>query len=151
VPSSESAIRAWINTNQALTGEGNPLSRGAYLAGKQPRSPADGAYALLTRANAGSGRQVVAEDSNPSLSRITALVYAGTIESAEAAAVALSEAWHGLTGVPEPCGDTGVTILVAANHIDPAFVPTPATGGEQYCFLVSAEFMLLNPPGSPPD
>jgi len=143
VPSSETAIRSWINSKTAtLTGEGNPLSRGAYLAGKQPRSPADGPYALLTRANAGTGRGVVAEDSNPSLSRINALVYAGTIESAEAAAVALSLAFQGLTGAPEPCGDTGVTVMVAANHMDPAYVPQPSTGGEQYCFLVSAEFML---------
>jgi hypothetical protein len=142
MPSSESAIRAWINARKTLTGQGNPLSRGAFLAGHRPRSPADGAYALLSRANAGTGRSVVAEANNPSLSRINALVYAGTVESAEAAAVALSEAFQALTGLPEPCGTTGVTVMVAGNHVDPAYIQQPGTGGEEHCFLVSAEFLL---------
>jgi hypothetical protein len=137
----EKAIRAWVNTRRDLTGPGRPLPRGAYLQGRQPRSPADGAYALLY-VLPGARPDVVAEDSNPSVSRVSAMVYAGTIEAAETAAVALAEAWNTLNGFPEPCGTTGITVLVTDNLSGPAYVAMPAAGGEQHCFQVSADFML---------
>jgi hypothetical protein len=139
--SAETAIRDWINTRAGLTGEGNPLPRGAFLNGRQPRSPAHGAYALLIR-EAGAGGQVIAEDSDPSLARITAHVYAGTIEAAEAACSAVANAFQSLTGCPQRCGSTGVTVLVADNHTDPGYVPMPGAGGEQHCFTTSSTFML---------
>ena len=135
------AIREWINTRAGLTGKGRPLSRGAYLNGEAIRSPAHGAYALLIR-EAGVGGGPVAEDADPSLARITAHVYAGTIQVAEAAATALANAWQDLNGAPEPCGDTGVTVMVADNFTDPGYVPMPGSGGEQHCFTTSATFML---------
>jgi hypothetical protein len=143
MPAAETALRAWVNHQDYLVGQGQPLARGAFLSGAQPRSPSDGAYVLLALANAGASKPVCAEGHNPSISRVTGLVYAGTIEAAEDAATALSDAWHELRGNPEPCGDTGVTIMSADNFIDPAYVPQPAASGEQFCFLVSAEFLLM--------
>lgn len=139
--SAETAIRAWINNRRGLTGDGRPLPRGAYLAGHQPRSPAHGAYALIYRMP-GVRRDVVAEDSNPSIARLNCMVYAGTVEAAETAVVALAEAFNDLNGRPEPCGATGVWVLVTDNLSDPGYVPMPGAGGEQHCFQVSADFML---------
>jgi hypothetical protein len=139
--SAETAIRAWIMANPALK---KRLPRGAYLNGKQPRSPAHGAYALLTR-EPGLDPDVVAEPGGPVRTRVTAHVYAGTIEAAEAAAGALSDAWLALAGRPEPCGHTGVLVLVADNHSGPGYVPMPGAGGEQHMFTVSATFILLSP------
>ena len=135
------AMRAWINARAGLTGKGNPLSRGAFLAGHQPRSPADGAYALVFRMP-GVRNDVVAEDSNPSIARLQFMVYAGTIEAAETAVVALSEAFNDLNGLPEPCGSTGVMVLVTDNLSDPGYVPMPGSGGEQHAFQVSCDVML---------
>jgi hypothetical protein len=140
----ETAIRAWINARADLTAAGGPLALGAYLNGRQPRSPAAGAYALLIREPGQSSVGVVAEAIDPSTARITAHVYAGTIEAAEAGATALANAWQTLGGSPEPCGGTGVTVLVAGNFSDPSYVPMPATGGEQHCFSTSADFLLLS-------
>lgn len=139
--SAETAIRAWINSRPGLTGQGNPLRHGAFLNGRQPRSPAYGAYALLVR-EAGVAGQVVAEASDLAVARVTAHVFAGTIEAAEAACNAVANAFQSLTGCPERCGDTGVTVLVADNHTDPGYVPMPGSGGEQHCFTTSSTFML---------
>jgi hypothetical protein len=138
----ETAVRAWVNARADLTG--GPLPLGAYLLGRQPRSPAAGAYALLIREPGQSSAGIVAEDTDPSTARVTAHVYAGTIEAAEAAATALANAWQDLNGAPEPCGDTGITVLVAGNFADPSYVPMPGTGGEQHCFSTSADFTLLS-------
>lgn len=137
--SAESAIRAWIMGRADLKG---PLPRGAFLQGKQPRSPAHGGYALLSR-EAGLDPDVVAEDGGPLRTRITAHCYAGTVEAAELAAGALCDAWQSLSGCPAPCGATGVTILVADNVSGPGYVPMPGSGGEQHMFTVSATFILL--------
>jgi hypothetical protein len=140
-----SAIKAWINARPGLTGKGRPLSRGAYLMGDPIRSPAHGAYALLFRepgSGAGGTASPVAEDNEPSLARITAHVYAGTIQAAEAAADALSNAWQDLNGCPEPCGTSGVTVMVAADFSEPGYTPMPASGGELHMFTTSATFML---------
>jgi hypothetical protein len=139
--SAELAIRDWINANRVLVGPGRPLPKGAYLNGRQPRSPAVGAYCLLIR-EPGTPGGIVAEDREPSRARITAHVYAGTVDSAEAAAVALANAFQGLTGCPEPCGDSGVRVLVADNFSDPGYVPMPAAGGEQHMFTTSADFLF---------
>jgi hypothetical protein len=137
----ETAIRAWVNARHDLID--GPLPLGAYLSGRQPRSPAAGAYALLIREPGQAATSVTAEANDPSTARVTAHVYAGTIEAAEAAATALANAWQDLNGCPEPCGDSGVTVLVAGNFADPSYVPMPAVGGEQHCFTTSADFTLL--------
>lgn len=139
------AICAWINTREGLTGNGNPLTHGAYLAGTAFRSPASGAYALLYRepgTGTGGSTGAVAEDADPSFARITAHVYAGTIEAAEHAAGALSGAWQDLNGLPEPCGDTGVIVMVADLFSEPGYVPMPGAGGEQHMFTTSCTVLL---------
>lgn len=139
--SAATAIREWINANKVLVGPGNPLRLGAFLDGQVIRSPSSGAYALLTRETT-PGASVIAESNDVSLARVTARVYAGTIQAAENAANALANAWQGLTGAPQPCGTSGVTVLVASDFTDPGYVPMPATGGEQHMFTTSASFML---------
>lgn len=135
------AIREWINTRSGLTGQGKPLSRGAFLDGEAIRSPAHGAYAIIAR-DAGGTSAVVAEDYGVSAARITAHVKAGTIQAAEAAAVALCNAFQSLTGCPEPCGSTGVTVLVAGDFAEPGYVAVPGSGGEQFEFTTGASFIL---------
>lgn len=134
----EVAIRSWLNA-RPIVGEGSPLARGAYL--REQRSPADGAYAVLTRTAEQPGG-VVAEDGLVSKARLIASVYAGTEDAAEAAAVAVRNEFEKLTGCPEPCGTTGVTVYVAANHTGPVLVPVAADSGEIYCFQVTADFVL---------
>lgn len=137
------AITAWINARPGLTGDG-PLTRGAFEAGQDAfRSPADGAYAHISRLTAGTRRAPVAEDNDPSWARISAMVYAGTVDSAETAAAALSSAFQALQGCPEPCGDTGVTVLVSDGVVEPAYIPMPGVGGEQFCYQVTGDFLLL--------
>lgn len=141
--SAATAIREWINARPGLTGQGNPLSRGAFLDGEAIRSPAHGAYALLVR-EPGTNAAIVAEDYGVAVARVTAHVKAGTIQAAEHAAAALCNAFQALAGCPERCGDTGVTVLAAANFAEPGFVPMPGTGGEQYEFTTGAEFILTD-------
>jgi hypothetical protein len=136
----ETAVRAWINAQGDLTASGGPLPAGAFLV--KPRSPAAGGYALLTR-NQTTTKTVIAEADNPSMARVSASVFAGTIEAAEAGAVALASAYQTLQGMPEPMGDSGITCLVTDNVTGPSFVPQPPDSGEQYCFMVVADFMLL--------
>jgi hypothetical protein len=103
----EQAWAAWVNAQGSLVGEGNPLAGGAYL-GSQVRSPSYGAYAVGSRlSQAVPG--VVAEDQAVDVARISALIYAGTVESAEAAAVAYANGADGgqrrvLPGVGQPVG-----------------------------------------------
>jgi hypothetical protein len=135
----ESAIRAWVNGQGGLVGPDNPLALGAYLS--QQRSPGSGSYAVLSRQSQ-LARSPVAEDESIDNARISFLVYGGTEEAAEAAAVALANSIGGLTGRPEVCGDTGITVLVHDNLSGPMFVPMPASGGEQFAFEVAADFLL---------
>jgi len=133
------AVQAWVNQRPDLTT--GTLPRGAFLVGSQVRSPADGAYAELSRTSAARGT-LVAESSNPSIARISALVYAGTVDAAEAAAADLATAINSLRGNPERCGSTGVSVLATDNVSEPLYVPQPADSGEQFCFQVAADFIL---------
>jgi hypothetical protein len=135
----QSAIRAWINASP-LVGDGNPLSRGAYL--REQRSPADGSYCVLSRNSEGVG-DLVAEDAVFTRARIQALVYAGTEEAAETSAAALRSAFEALQGLPALCGTTGIKIMVAENHIGPLLIPIAPDSGEIYCFQVGADFILV--------
>jgi hypothetical protein len=138
----EQAVRAWINSKKGtLTGQGRPLSNGAFLL--EQRSPATGAYARIIRTPGGASANLVAEPGAPTAARVTALVYHPVQEQAEAAAVALAEAWDGLQGAPEACGDTGVVVLATDNLAWPVDVPQPPDSGEPYCLQVSADFVLM--------
>lgn len=132
----ERALREWVNARPIVTA-GGPLPRGAYA--KLQRSPAAGAYAVLQRNPEGIPVGPVAEDGSVVVARMQAMVFAGTVEAAEDGAAALRSEFETLTGRPQPCGDTGVTVLVADNHNGPFAVPGTA---EEYCFQVGADFML---------
>lgn len=133
-------MRAWINARTDLVGDGNPLSRGAYL--REQRSPADGAYCVLSRSSEGTTAVVAEAAPGLGVARVQALVYAGTEVAAENAASALMEAFQSLLGCPEPCGDTGTHVLVASNHVGPLLIPPPPDTGEIYSFQVQADFLL---------
>lgn len=133
----ESAVRAWINA-LPIVGDGNPLSRGAYL--REQRSPADGAYAVIMRTPQGVTAPV-AEDDQVDTARMTCTVYAGTEQSAEEAAAALMTAIAALNGRPEPCGGSGVVVLVTDNRTGPSYAGF-APEGENHAFQVGADFVL---------
>lgn len=138
----EQAVRDWTNAKAELVGAGNPLANGAYLL--QQRSPADGAYAVITRSLAAGTPRPVAESDNPARVRMSAQVYAGTVEAAENAAAALATTWDALQGCPEPCGKSSHVLAVATdNLLGPMYMPTPADTGEPYQFMVSADFVLI--------
>lgn len=139
----DQAMRAWVNARPGLTGPGNPLAAGAFL--RSQRSPASGAYAVLA-AGPSLRAGLAAEDGSVSTHRLTFLVHAGTQEASEDAVTALANAVRTLRGNPEPCGDTGVMVLVHDNMTEPADVPMPASGGELYAYMISADFVLYQPP-----
>lgn len=140
----EVAVRAWVNSRSDLVGDppgsaSAPLARGAYLI--QQRSPADGAYAVISR-QAGDAEPLVAEPSVFDQARIVAAIRAGTVEAAESAANAYAEAVKTLSGAPVVCGDTGVIIRSHMNLTGPQFIQQPGDSGEQYTFEVAADFIL---------
>ena len=101
----EAAIREWVNADPGLVPQngdpdsGAPICRGAYL--RTQRSPADGAYLVISRALPGGNEAGVAEVTPAlGLARITAQAYAGTEEAAEEAAAAYARAVAACTGVP---------------------------------------------------
>ncbi len=118
-----------------------PLPIGAFV-GQTQRSPADGAYAVLS-STPGSGRSLVAEGgSGITVANIVAMIYAGTPESAEVAAQAYRDALDGLRG-QTPMGTA--MCLATDNVTGPGFVPFAPDTGEAYCFTVSADFVLVQP------
>ncbi len=135
----ETAVRAWGNSKTSLVGPGNPLSNGIFL--REQRSPADGQYAIVARAQ-GSSDLVAEQDTNLCAAMMAFTVYGGTEGTAEAAAAALASEIEQLTGRPEPCGGTGVTVLVADKLAGPVHMPAAPDAGELYCFTVQAEFTL---------
>ena len=110
----EDAIRAWVNGNPALVPQDGdpdsaaPIARGAYL--RTQRSPADGSYLVISRALPGGNEAPGVAEVSPDLgtARIIAQAYAGTEEAAEASAAAYARQVAACTGVPVPCGGTGV-------------------------------------------
>lgn len=136
----EQAWAAWVNSHPVLVADGGPLPGGAYL-GAQVRSPANGAYAVGSRQSQATPG-IVAEDQAVDVARISALIYGGTVESAEAAAAAYANAVAQLTGRPVPMGGSGVTCLAYDNLSGPMFVAQPSGGGEEFTFEVAADFVM---------
>jgi hypothetical protein len=130
------AVRAWVNSNAALVGQGKPLALGAYL--ETSKSPGTGAYALLMRV--GRAADLVAEETVDS-PRISATILAGTLEAAETAAVAYANAVDSLRGARAQMG--AVSCLVADNITGPLYVDLGRSTQEQYQFLVDADFYLI--------
>lgn len=135
----ERAVRAWANAQPGLVGADMPLALGVYLS--QQRSPDSGSYAVLYRMSQ-AVLPVVAEDDAVDTARLSFMVYGGTEESAEAAAVALASTIQSLRGAPAPCPGTGINVLVHDNLSGPMFVAQPGAGGEQFSFEVAADFVL---------
>lgn len=135
----EPAVRAWINSKATLVGIGQPLSNGAFL--REQKSPASGCYAVIAQGPTSPGP--VAEPS-PNLSQHTigAMIYGGTQDTALAAATAYASAVEQLLGCPEACGSTGVKVLAAMNVTGPAAQPWAPDTGEQFAYLVTAQFLL---------
>lgn len=132
------AVRAWLNSlTDTLVGPGRPISRGVYR--QHPRSPADGAYILLSRI--GRGGDLVAEDIVDS-PRISAGVFAGTDEAAEIAAVAYCNTLGGVRGAPAVMGDTRC-LLVVDDIVGPLLVDNHDSDREQYQYLVDASFFIV--------
>ena len=129
-------VRDWVNSLDTLVGPGRPLSRGAFR--QLPRSPADGAYTVLSRI--GRGGDLVAEDTIDS-PRISASIYAGTDDAAEIAAVAYANAIDALRGAPALIGDN--TCLVAEDIVGPLLVDNNGSDREQYQYLVDASFLIV--------
>jgi hypothetical protein len=129
------AVRAWVNA-LTIVGRGQKLALGAFL--EPPRSPGQGAYALLSRV--GRAGDLVAEETIDS-PRISATILAGTLEAAEIAAVAYANEVDKLRGVRAAMGDT--SCLVADNITGPLYVDLGRSTQEQYQFLVDADFYLI--------
>jgi hypothetical protein len=138
----EAVVAAWTQSRADLTGKDNPLPVGAFLNQNRPRSPADGAYAVINRAPGGA-TLAIAEDSPFTTVRVLASIYAGTQQAAENAAQAWLDAVRTLTGDPVPVpGSDGAVIRVTDNYTGPAFQPPGATEYEPYCFTAGADFIL---------
>jgi hypothetical protein len=157
VIAAETAIRDWINTRPDLIGDleipggggEGPICRGAYL--RSQRSPADGPYLIIARTSPGGAEPPLAEhEPRLGIARITAQAFAGTQQAAETAAVAYARAVAACTGNPEPCGATGLFILAHENLTGPVYVPAGASGGEQFCYAVVADFLLAQGPAPEP-
>ncbi|MEU9888010.1 hypothetical protein [Sphaerisporangium sp. NPDC051011] len=127
------AVRAWINSLDSLVGKGLPLALGAFRAADPPRSPGQGAYALLSQV--GGSLELVAEE-GIGRARISATIYAGTDEAAEAAAVAYLNTLEALTGDPAPMGDIA-RCLVADDITGPVALPDLG-------YLIDADFYLTS-------
>jgi hypothetical protein len=130
------AVREWLNGRADLVGTGNPIQLGAHR--KRIRSPGQGAWVLLSRVG-GSG-DLLAEET-VDRARIGAVIYAGTDEAAEAAAVAYANAVEGLAGDPVAMGSS--RCLVADNITGPQLIDQHASDGEQYAYQVDADFYLI--------
>lgn len=133
----EGAVRDWINTQTtALVGVGNPLQLGAFL--DRLRSPAKGAYALISRV--GGSRSLTAE--RPfDLAMISASIYGTTKKDACDAAVAYVNALEALDGHRTPMGET-VVCQAVDNIFGPVAIDGSLTGEEQFRYLVDCEFHL---------
>jgi hypothetical protein len=137
------AVLAWVNDHPTLTGEGNPLDQGAFR--NQIRSPSRGAYLELARID---GADALTAEEGVDQARINGVVYAGTDEAAEAAAVAYANALSALSGTHTPMGDD-VICLVVDDIVGPQFIDDRAgSSGELYAYQVDASFFLINSGGS---
>jgi hypothetical protein len=131
------AVCDWTNAQAGLVGVGNPLEQGCFLA-PPPRSPASGAWALVSRV--GGGQPLVAEDTAVTTARMQWDVYCGDEVAGEAAATGIAAAVEDLNGSPVPAGT--VRILVSDNLSGPVYVPQPADASEPYLFQVQADLVL---------
>lgn len=131
------AVRAWVNAQRGtLVGPGTPIAQGAFRT--QVRSTADGAYLTLSRVG---GTGDLFAESPADRARISASIFAGTDEAAEAAAVAYANAIEALAGRPAAMGDA--RCLVADNITGPLLVDNHDNDREQYHYVVDCDVYLV--------
>ena len=132
------AVLAWVNDHRTLTGPGRPVDQGAFRF--QIRSPSRGAYLELARID---GTDALTAEESVDQARIAGLIYAGTDEAAETAAVAYANALAALSGTHTPMGDA--ICLVVDDITGPQFIDDRAgSSGELYAYEVDATFYLIN-------
>lgn len=132
------AVHAWVNDHPTLTGEGHPLDHGAFRA--QVRSPSRGAYLELYRID---GTDALTAEESVDQARIAGVVYAGTDEAAEDAAVAYANALSTLSGTHTPMG--AAVCLVVDDITGPQLIDNRAgPGGDRFAYQVDATFFLIN-------
>ncbi len=128
------AVRAWINAQPTLVGAGQPLPLGAHR--WRERSPGQGAYAFLVLAGGGPDPT----EAPIQQARVSASVYAGTLDAARTAAIALFNAYAATVWQPNPTvtWPDGSALLLAVDDITgPQQLPDTEPG-----YLVDAVFTL---------
>lgn len=123
-------VTAWLNSlTTTLVGPGKPLPLGAQFS--RMRSPGAGAYIVLSSVG-GDGRQVAG-----ARARLSASIWALTIQDADAAAAAYANALLQLTvgNVAMP----GATCLTVGDITGPVEVPD----SDEAHRLVDADFYLV--------
>lgn len=141
----QAAVRAFLNGREDLTdgNGGGVLAAGAHV--KRLRSPSYGAYAVVERIQAEGSDGVFAEDDSVTRARTITYVYSANRELAEQAAAAVATAYSSLTGAPvvvETDAGQTVKILASADVVGPVFQEQPPDSGEEFCFTVTATFVL---------
>ena len=132
------AVLAWVNTHPTLTGPGNPVDQGAFR--NQVRSPSRGAYIELARID---GTDALTAEEAVDQARIAGVVYAGTDEAAEVAAVAYANALAALSGAHTVMGEA--VCLVVDDITGPQLIDDRAgSSGELVAYQVDASFFLIN-------
>lgn len=130
------AVLAWVNSHPTLVGKGNPLDQGAFR--NQIRGPSRGAYLWLSRLDGADA--LVAEDAIDE-ARMAGVIFAGTDEAAEAAAVAYANALSALSGTHTEMGDA--VCLVADDITGPQLIDDQAGArNELVAYQVDATFYL---------
>lgn len=137
----EALICAWLNSRTDLVGPGMPIDLGAFR--KPIRSPNSGAYVLLLRVG---GAGDLGAETPLDRARISATVYAGTLEAASRAAVAYANVLAAMSGAPVLMGPTEdgdtATCRVVDNITGPTRLDDHNTSGEQWRQMVDADFLL---------
>lgn len=124
------AVRAWVNAQTDLVGDGHPLQLGAHL--HRLRSPASGCYALLSVVG---GSPALSAESPAHRARVSAQFYGPTKEAVALAAVAYANA-VAMLRFRTPM--LGAACLVA----DDVTGPIEAKDGDEPRHIVDADFYL---------
>lgn len=139
------AVREWINSDLELRGTRaapGPLVLGATNSELDPpRSPASGAYCVLTRGSIGPEGQPVAEDDTVTWARIVHLVCGTKAALADKAATALCAAIRAAAPPAQPMG--AMACLATANVSRPTSVPAPGIDQFDYCQQFTADYLLM--------
>jgi len=140
------AVSSWINQDlQGSRQNPGPVNLGAVIEEySPPRSPATGAFVILTQAPE-SVRSPVAEDDAVTTCRIVHLVVSAKPATANSAAMALAAAIRSVAPPARSMG--GMTCLTTGNVQGPVSVPGPGVDQWDYCQQVTADYTLYDSDG----